>query len=129
MQPSTVRSNSYVGLRLPSGSLTIHEIKPNTTISLGKYGSFQANFLIGRPFHYTYEILDQIDDKTRSGLRIVSPSELYAGITDEEAPTPADLEEEEVQTANGKECAQFELVDQKGKVLLRTNRNIVDDAR
>ncbi|KAL8635671.1 MAG: hypothetical protein Q9228_006861, partial [Teloschistes exilis] len=128
MQPKTVRPNSYVGLCLPSGSLTIQEIKPNTTISLGKYGSFQSNFLIGRPFHYTYEILDQIDEKTGSGLRIIPPSELYAGIHDEGAQPPADLEEDEAQAVNGKEGAQFEIVDQKGEVLVRTNRNIVDDA-
>ncbi|KAL8763989.1 MAG: hypothetical protein Q9194_007205, partial [Teloschistes cf. exilis] len=147
MQPKTVRPNSYVGLCLPSGSLTIQEIKPNTssenlsassqlrtadhspsTISLGKYGSFQSNFLIGRPFHYTYEILDQIDEKTGSGLRIIPPSELYAGIHDEGAQPPADLEEDEAQAVNAKEGAQFEIVDQKGEVLVRTNRNIVDDA-
>ncbi|KAL8659872.1 MAG: hypothetical protein Q9202_006917 [Teloschistes flavicans] len=74
-----------------------------------------------------------VDEKTRSGLRIIPPSELYAGIQNEEARTPAELEEEdddeEAQAVNGRDGAQFEIVDQKGEVLLRTNRNIVDDAR
>ncbi|KAL8773856.1 MAG: hypothetical protein Q9209_001286 [Squamulea sp. 1 TL-2023] len=129
MQSEVVRPNSYVVLRLPSGLHTVHEIKPNTLISVGKYGSFQSNFLIGRPFHYTYEILDQVDPSTRSGLRIVPPIELYANIRDE-VSTPADLEEEVQTCSDGKEARdQFEVVDQKGEVILRTNRNILDDAR
>ncbi|KAL8676898.1 MAG: hypothetical protein Q9186_006628 [Xanthomendoza sp. 1 TL-2023] len=130
MEPEVIRPNIYVVLRLPSGSLTVHEIKPNTLISLGKYGSFQSKFLIGRPYHYTYEILDKVDEKTRSGLRIVPPSELYADVKDEEASTPADLEDEEQAENDSREGrGQFEVVDQKGEVLFRTNRNIVDDAR
>ncbi|KAL8665778.1 MAG: hypothetical protein Q9168_007624, partial [Polycauliona sp. 1 TL-2023] len=130
MQPEAVWPGVHVVLRLPSGSHTVHEIKPNTVVSVGKYGSFQANSLLGRPYHYTYEILDQLDPTTRSALRIVPPAELYADIKDEEVSTPADLEDEEQADAQVKEGrAQFEIVDQKGKVLLRTNRNIVDDAR
>ncbi|KAL8779232.1 MAG: hypothetical protein Q9213_007039 [Squamulea squamosa] len=130
MQSEVVRPNTYIVLRLPSGLHNVHEIKSNTLISVGKYGSFQSNFLIGRPFHYTYEILDQVDPSTRSGLRIVPPKELYADIRDEEISTPADLEEDAQAYSDGKEAhAQFEVVDQKGEVLLRTNRNILDDAR
>ncbi|KAI4239574.1 MAG: hypothetical protein L6R40_005519 [Gallowayella cf. fulva] len=131
MQPELVQSNTYVVLRLPSGSHTTPELKLlSSLISLGKYGSFQANFLIGRPYHYTYEILDQVDNNTRSGLRIVTPPELYADIQDEDVSTPAELDDDEQITNDGRESrAQFEVVDQKGQVLLRTNRNIVDDAR
>ncbi|KAL8727149.1 MAG: hypothetical protein Q9166_006245 [cf. Caloplaca sp. 2 TL-2023] len=130
MQPEVIQPDIYVFLRLPSGSLTVHEIKPNTVISIGKYGNFQSNHLVGRPYHYTYEILDQVDSNTQSRLRIVPPSELYADIEDEELSTPADLEEEEQADNDGREGrAQFEVVDQKGEVLLRTNRDIVDDAR
>ncbi|KAL8731074.1 MAG: hypothetical protein Q9181_004446 [Wetmoreana brouardii] len=129
MQPEVVQPNTCVALRLPSGSLTVHEIKPNTTISLGKYGGFQSKYLIGRPFHNTYEILDQLDPNTGSALRIIPPNELYAAIKDDEAPTPADPEEEEDGVKNNKDTAQYEVVDQKGEILLRTNRNIIDDAR
>lgn len=114
--------------RLQEGTL---ELKLwSRTISVGKYGSFQSNFLIGRPYHYTYEILDQVDGSRPSALRIVPPAELYADIKDEEASKPVDLEGGKQAAINGKERpAQFEIVDQKGEVLLRTNRNIVDDAR
>ncbi|KAL9604212.1 MAG: hypothetical protein Q9219_000610 [cf. Caloplaca sp. 3 TL-2023] len=99
----------------------------SSTISIGKYGSFQSNYLIGRPFHCTYEILDSVDSSTQSGLRSVSPHELYAGIRDDEVSTLEDLEEEK--DGIGKDTPQYEVVDQQGEVLLRTNRNIVDDAR
>ncbi|KAL8847535.1 MAG: hypothetical protein Q9221_007435 [Calogaya cf. arnoldii] len=130
MQPDLIWPGVHVFLRLPSGSHTVHEIKPNTTIFVGKYGSFQSNSLIGRPYHYTYEILDKVDGSSRPGLRLVPPTELYADIKDEVVSTPPGLEGEEQADVNGKEGrAQFEIVDQKGEVLLRTNRNIVDDAR
>lgn len=100
-----------------------------STISIGKHGSFETNHLIGRPFHYTYEILDAVDSDglAQSGLRIVPAAELYAEIKEDDAPAPTELEEEG--TSNSKEDAQYEVVDPKGEVLLRTNRNIVDDAR
>lgn len=68
-----------------------------------------------------------MDNDTGSGLRIVPPSELYADTKDDEVPTPADLEEEEANSV--KNDAQYEVVDQEGMVVVRTNRNIVDDAR
>lgn len=100
-----------------------------STISIGKYGSFETNHLIGRPFHYTYEIFASVDkDNTeQSGLRIVPAAELYADIKDEDVPTPTDQDEEEVSKI--KNDTEYEVVNPKGEVLLRTNRNIVDDAR
>ncbi|KAI4130696.1 MAG: hypothetical protein LQ338_001597 [Usnochroma carphineum] len=127
MHPEVVQSNTHLALRFPSGNIAVHEIRPNTTISVGKYGSFQTNHLIGRPYHYTYQILDEVDSNTGSGLRIISPSELYAGIKEDEVPTPTDLEEEKASIT--KDVTQYEVVDQEGEVLLQTNRNIVDDAR
>ncbi|KAL8948585.1 MAG: hypothetical protein Q9222_005236 [Ikaeria aurantiellina] len=128
MHPEVIRPHVFVAFRVPSGSHSLHEIKPNTTIALGKYGNFQSNHLIGRPYHYTYEILDEVDDKTGSGLRIVPASELYADIKEEESATPTDLEQEKLDEE--KEVGpQYEVVDAKGEILLRTNRNIVDDAR
>lgn len=97
------------------------------TISIGKYGSFQTNFLIGRPYHYTYEILDEVDSATGSGLRIIPACELYAEIKEDESTTPAEQDEEK--TSSVKDGTQYEVVDQEGKVLVRTNRNIIDDAR
>lgn len=97
-----------------------------STISLGKYGSFQANHLIGRPYHLTYEILDKTPGATGSGLRVVPAAELYAGIGDE-GPASA-LVRSEGKISNGKDGVEYEVVREGGEVILRTNREIVDDA-
>ncbi|KAL8712731.1 MAG: hypothetical protein Q9220_002939 [cf. Caloplaca sp. 1 TL-2023] len=128
MHPDLIRPHVFVALRIPSGSHSLHEVKPNTTISLGKYGSFQSVHLIGRPYHYTYEILDKVDEKTGSGLRIVPATELYADIGDDGVSSPVDLEQEKLDEEKGVR-PQYEVVDAQGEILIRTNRNIVDDAR
>ena len=96
------------------------------TISLGKYGSFLANDLVGRPYYYTYEILDETDKNAQSGLRIVPASELYADIKDEESSISEPDDERSVSQNDGE---QYEIMDQCGEVLARTNRNIIDDVR
>ena len=95
-----------------------------SSISLGKYGSFQANHLIGRPYHLTYEILDKVDGVAGSGLRVVAAKELYEGIGDERTASPS--EEIDGKLADGN--AEYEVVGEGGEVILRTNREIVDDA-
>lgn len=96
-----------------------------STISLGKYGSFQANHLIGRPYHLTYEILDKAEVGTGSGLRVVPAAELYASIGDEATATPPMTSEGKTSRANETE---YELVGEGGQLILRTNREIFDDA-
>ncbi|GAA5891358.1 hypothetical protein JCM6882_004670 [Rhodosporidiobolus microsporus] len=51
-----IRAGDNVLLKLPSGILRPIKINQNGTISLGKYGSFKAKELIGRPYGHTYEI-------------------------------------------------------------------------
>ena len=97
-----------------------------SSISLGKYGSFHADQLIGRPYHLTYEILDKVDGTTSSGLRVVPAAELYAGIGDEGTASPVSKSEGKI--TNGKDGAEYELVGETGEVILRTNRETVDDA-
>ena len=97
-----------------------------STISLGKYGNFQANHLIGRPYHLTYEILDKDEVATGSGLRVVPAAELYANIGDEATTTPPATSEGE--TSSGKNGVEYEVVGEGGEVIIRTNREIVDDA-
>ena len=100
----------------------------DSTISLGKYGSFKTDHLIGRPYHVTYEILDQPDPITGSGLRIVPSAELYEGIHQEEnAPTPES--EPEVKIIQGKDGEEYEVVGQNGEVILRTNRATIDNPK
>ena len=93
--------------------------RASSTISLGKYGSFQANHIIGRPYHLTFEILG---DGKESCLRIVGAEELYQHIKEEEdEATPEAL------TPVGQEGGvEYEVVNPEGKVVMRTNRDIND---
>ncbi|KAK4233332.1 Gcd10p family-domain-containing protein [Achaetomium macrosporum] len=126
---SVIRPNAWVALKLPSGSTKVLQIAPNTTISLGKYGSFPANLIIGRPYHLTFELQDKLPDENFSRLRIVPTSELYAEVFAEEtAPecaTPATGANDTVISATDGE--EFSLVDEKGNVVARSNREIIDD--
>jgi len=97
-----------------------------STISIGKYGAFQANQIIGRPYHLTFEILDKSSNEqfSQPGLRVVSAAELYADIEDEESATPTDAVDGITKTNDG---VEYEVVGQDGKVVMRTNRQIIDD--
>lgn len=53
---SFIRLGDNVLLKLPSGVLKPVKITANGTISLGKYGSFKGNLLVGHPYGHTYEI-------------------------------------------------------------------------
>lgn len=64
--------HTHILLRLPSGAPRILVITPDTTISLGKFGSFPANALLHRPYNLTFDILDA----PQSGLRVVGAAEL-----------------------------------------------------
>lgn len=96
-------------------------------INIGKYGTFQANHTIGRPYYLTFEILDRPnhDHSTKAGLRIVPAAELYANIDDESASTSDDLEIEPSTTTDT--GVEYEVVGQDGQVVMRTNRQIIDD--
>ncbi|KAL4914646.1 Gcd10p family-domain-containing protein [Aspergillus aurantiobrunneus] len=104
---SSVRPNQFVILRLPSDTTKIQKVVPNTLVNCGKFGSFPANQIIGRPFHLTYEILEAPGD-TR--LRVVSAAELHAESLIAEGEGDDDVE-----------------VNEEG-LPLRTNRDTVDDA-
>ncbi|CAD6575518.1 MAG: tRNA (adenine(58)-N(1))-methyltransferase non-catalytic subunit trm6 [Alectoria sarmentosa] len=105
----------------------IVQVLPNTTISIGKYGTFQANNILGRPYHLTFEIRDTVthDGKAQSGLRVVPAAELYADIKDETPETPPEVEGEN-SGASG-DGVEYEVVGQNGEVVVRTNRQIIDD--
>ena len=94
-------------------------------VSLGKYGSFQANNLIGRPCHLTYEILDEVDGATGSGLRVVPAAELYGGIDDEGTATPS--KDGEGEFFSSKDGVEHEIVGERGDAVLKTNRETIDD--
>ena len=93
--------------------------KPNRSISLGKFGTFQANHLIGRPYHLTYEILDKPTREGGSNLRIVTSSELH-----ESAQGDNSLSEDNLIGTTG---VEFDSVDDDERAVMRTNQHIVDD--
>ncbi|KAH9896224.1 Gcd10p family-domain-containing protein [Xylariomycetidae sp. FL2044] len=125
---SLVQPNSWVALKLPSGNLKVLQLVPNTTISLGKYGSFPSNLIIQRPYHLTYELQDKQAGESFCRLRIVPASELYSDIltptaasSSSEGATPAP-ENEEVPTG-----IEYALVDpESGDVVAKTNRAELD---
>ncbi|KAJ4407360.1 tRNA (adenine(58)-N(1))-methyltransferase non-catalytic subunit trm6 [Didymella pomorum] len=122
---SHIRPHTHVALRLPSGILKIVELKPNTNIFLGKFGTFNSNLLLGRPYYNTYELLDKDDGKKNAELRVVPAAELHAeAVGDGHAPPPAAEEADE--SAEG--GAGFDIVGADGEVIMRNNRLTVDDA-
>ncbi|KAI9872342.1 MAG: tRNA (adenine(58)-N(1))-methyltransferase non-catalytic subunit trm6 [Pleopsidium flavum] len=122
---SLIRPNTYIALRLPSETLKVLRIVPNTTVSIGKYGSFQANHILGRPYHLTFEILDKGEDQTKTDLRIVPASELNAEGVDESTSTPVEVSTPD-KVIDGGDGVQYDLVGASGEVLMRTNRETVD---
>ncbi|GKT56188.1 tRNA (adenine-N(1)-)-methyltransferase non-catalytic subunit TRM6 [Colletotrichum tofieldiae] len=125
-----VQPHQWVSLKLLSEDTKVLQIIPNTTISLGKLGSFPSNLVIERPFHLTYEILDRRDGENFSRLRVVPPSEIHA---DALADLNAQNAEEEGTTLENiiaaPDGAEFELVDKEsGDVVAHSRREIIDDA-
>ena len=114
-------SNNYLSL---FDSLVTKEYC--STISIGKYGSFQANHILGRPFHLTFEILDKPEDGSQSSLRLISADELYAHIADEDT-TPLAEEDVHSNMVDAKGGVEYEVVGVDGKVIMRTNRETIDD--
>ncbi|KTW30565.1 tRNA 1-methyladenosine methyltransferase subunit GCD10 [Pneumocystis jirovecii RU7] len=65
-----IQPNSCIFLRLPSKLLKFIVVKPNTTINLGKFGTFSTNDIIGHPYGFTYEIYNH-------KLKIIKSNEIY----------------------------------------------------
>ncbi|SMY27180.1 unnamed protein product [Zymoseptoria tritici ST99CH_1A5] len=126
---STVRPNTYIFLRLPTEIFKLVEIKLNTIIDVGKLGSFPANLLLGRPYHYTYELLEKREGESWQRLRIVSPAELNAEAGLDDA-TPAESRAEPGTTevkVNGSLPEGYDLAT-VNQVLMKNNRLTIDDA-
>ncbi|ROW08570.1 hypothetical protein VPNG_06226 [Cytospora leucostoma] len=130
---SLIQPNSWVALRLLNGSTRLLQIIPNTTISLGRYGTFPTNLIINRPYHVTYELQDKSpSSETFNRLRVVPALELHADVIAEEeaAASPsvqanAAPEDAIISATDG---VEYSLVDQEtGAVVVRSNREIIDD--
>ncbi|KAI8971896.1 Gcd10p family-domain-containing protein [Mycotypha africana] len=52
-----VQPFQFIIIEMPSGNAKITGIKPHSKIGLGKFGTFSADELIGKPFGLSYEII------------------------------------------------------------------------
>ncbi|KAK0544492.1 tRNA (adenine(58)-N(1))-methyltransferase non-catalytic subunit trm6 [Tilletia horrida] len=69
----TIPAHLPIILRLPSTKHKALNLVPGKTVSLGKFGAFQADDLIGMPFGHTYEIVGGNGLKNKPGeLRMVA---------------------------------------------------------
>ncbi|KAF8921951.1 Gcd10p family-domain-containing protein [Mucidula mucida] len=66
---SSIKSGNHVLLRLPNGDVRGVKADKDSTITVGRLGSFYANELIGQPFGFTHEIVDK-------KLKVVPPRTL-----------------------------------------------------
>lgn len=57
-QRKIISFNDYVILTLPSGATKIIEVRRDGTISLGKFGIFGANYIVGYSYGQSFEILE-----------------------------------------------------------------------
>ncbi|KAK6428092.1 tRNA (adenine(58)-N(1))-methyltransferase non-catalytic subunit trm6, partial [Oleoguttula sp. CCFEE 5521] len=121
MAPSYGRilPNTYVFLRLPSDIVKLIELKPNTIIEVGKYGTFPSNLLIGKPYYTTFEILDKREGEAHVRLRYVPAKELNAEV----------VAEYDAEVKDGDEVSEAAEVDEE-KVMAskKDNRLTVDNA-
>lgn len=81
--------------------------------------------LLGRPYHFTYEILESQDGKKSSTLRIVPAAELHAEALSEKIEGPIESRDEQADPDDGN---QFDIVGEDGQVIMRNNRLTVDDS-
>ncbi|CAD6960870.1 unnamed protein product [Tilletia controversa] len=69
----TIPAHLPIVLRLPSTKHKPVALIPGKTVSLGKFGAFRADDLIGMPFGQTYEIVGGNPQKNKAGdLRMVA---------------------------------------------------------
>lgn len=99
------------------------------TLSLGRYGNFPCNLLIGRPYHVTFELQDKdATSNSFSRLRVVPASELHADVIAEESPSRQDSAAPEDNIISATDGVEYSLVDNDtGAVVVRSNREIIDD--
>ncbi|KAI9838471.1 MAG: tRNA (adenine(58)-N(1))-methyltransferase non-catalytic subunit trm6 [Sclerophora amabilis] len=118
-----IQPNTHIVLRLPSDNLKLLQIVPNTIISIGKYGSFPSNALLGRPYNITYEIIHKAEDQCSTTLRIVPASEIHA----HDLAANDDSRGEVEKTVDPGDEVEYELLGEDGEVIVRTNRETVDE--
>lgn len=95
-----------------------------SNINLGKFGIFNSNQIIGRPYRLTYEFLEQEDPKARPELRVVPAAELHAEALGSDHATPQESRDDDAPAEGG---VAYDIVGEDGEVIMRNNRLTVDD--
>ena len=101
------------------------EPRSERNVSIGKFGSFPANRILSRPYHVTYEILDKQPGHSHAELRIVTAAELHESVIADSSSTPSDAAESRL--LDGGDGVEYEVVGENGEVVMRTNRQTIDD--
>ncbi len=96
-------------------------------VSIGKYGSFPTNQILGRPYNLTFEILDKDEGKLQGKLRMVPAAELNAEVLDEGGSTPAESSTPDRVIDRG-DGVDYDMTGQGGEVSMRSNRETIDDS-
>ena len=98
----------------------------HSAISIGKFGSFPTNLIIGRPFYLTFEIQDKTAAEAFNDLRVVSAQELHAETAAGDHAAPE--ETRDVHKPEINDGVEFEVVDDEGNFIIKNNRLTVDEA-
>ncbi|KAI8850652.1 Gcd10p family-domain-containing protein [Chytridium lagenaria] len=56
-----IRINDFIIIKMPSSNMKIVQLIPQTTVDLGKFGSFRVEALVGKPINAEYEIVGDLD--------------------------------------------------------------------
>ncbi|KAF3918835.1 hypothetical protein ABW20_dc0101194 [Dactylellina cionopaga] len=110
-----IQPNDEVLIQLPSETVKLVKIVPDSIIGLGKFGSFPANSLLGRPYYLTWNILDG----ENFGLEPVSIAELNSEkLATHTADAPANSSQKPAQKTSDSSTASG--IDSPGLVLADT---------
>ncbi|KAF8468271.1 Gcd10p family-domain-containing protein [Kalaharituber pfeilii] len=132
MPPALILPNTYALLRLPNQTSKLVKIIPDSSvISLGKFGAFPTDSLIYRPYHLTFDVLDE---PGTSGLAVVSTEEITRDLLGEQLLTAREEEEGESEDAEEESGRAFStkdadlvVLDDAGLDDERNNRETIDD--
>lgn len=96
----------------------------HSNINLGKVGTFNSNQIIGRPYRFTYEFLEQEDPKAQPKLRVVPAAELHAEALGSDHAASTGSKDDDAPAEGG---VAYDIVGEDGQVIMRNNRLTVDD--
>ncbi|CAG8466526.1 4713_t:CDS:10 [Paraglomus occultum] len=90
--------DQFVLLKMPSGNVKAVRLKKDTQVSLGKFGNFDTNSIIGHPYGYSYEIYEGTKAKIIKNVAFVDVDDTEANNKDiVDDPAKQNLSHEEIE--------------------------------